>query len=116
MAVTPVTTPQPQKQQGMGMLGGILQMFPMTAGVGTALKMGQGALDSQAANSTPAAQPVNSSFDNGAMGRRKELMNTDHGTELKTALAAIDSSDWDDERKKQLRAPIEQAMYKGGYA
>jgi hypothetical protein len=120
MAVQQVNRPTLSPNQGVGMLASLLQSSssPYAKGAGYAIAAGQASQNAQAGNTTPSAQPVesSSSFNNGAMGRRKELMNTDHVTEFKNALAVIDSSDWDEERKKQLRAPIEQAMYKGGYA
>ena len=118
MAVTRVTIPEIPKSDSLGQVGGLLSMIPTpwTRGIGAAMQVGQAVENSQASAPTPSANPVNSSFDNGAMGRRREMMAVDHGTELKSALSAIDSSDWDAERKKQLRAPIEQALYKGGYA
>jgi hypothetical protein len=119
MSIMPVNKPEASKSSGMGQLSTILRMIPTpwTQGAATVLQVGQAAQDSQASAPAPSAEPVQSSgFDNGAMGRRREMMAVDHGTELKSALSAIDSSDWDAERKKQLRAPIEQALYKGGYA
>lgn len=117
MAVQQVNKPALQPNQLLGTIGSLLQSSssPYAKGAGMAIMASQASQNSQASNQTTSAQPINSSFDNGAMGRRKELMNSDHGTELKNALAVIDSSDWDIEHKREIRAPIEQALYKGGY-
>jgi len=116
MAIIPVNSPAAAGQNNsLGTLGGIISLIPHPAAkaVGTGMAVADKLQASNQPQQSAMPNTVASGFNNGSMARRQSLSREDPRLRLEEGLAALDRLDIDDERKKALRAPIEQALYKG---